>query len=220
MEKITLEEKYILEYIKTMISELKEGKYTVNNARYHHNSSYNNAASICRYGILTLNDLHRLKIKKFSEEFLKVMSDTTSHVNGNEQISLSVVGLTDLYPDESEFFPECPIEVDFIISSSIPAARHSRHYGNEYLSRGSISNKDIKSVDTRLLKMIELMEQGTKLPNYHPEELIKKFNCLKDIALVIKETNLNIPIREMSDNQEYLLNIDKISKNPQLILKK
>lgn len=47
------------------------------------------------------------------------MSDTESHVNGKNSVSLSVIGLKDLYPNEVEYNPFSPNLVDFLITSDI-----------------------------------------------------------------------------------------------------
>ena len=49
--------------------------------------------------------------------------------------------------------------------------------------------------------------------------LIDKYNQLKNIAITLKTMKLNIPVREMSNNNNYGLDIDKLSKTPKLVLK-
>lgn len=141
------------------------------------------------------------------------MDDTDSHVNGIDSISLSVVGLTDLYRDEFEYDPYNPTQVDFNISSDVKAHRLTTHYGNEFLCNDSISIDKLRSVDIRLLELIKLSEKG-----YSIRDIIDKYNCLKDIALAIKQSNLDIPFREMSSDN-LTMDIDKVSVTPKLILK-
>lgn len=220
MNTITLEEKYILEYIKDILNETKLGTTSVNNAIYHHNTNYCDAASICKYGILSIEDQKKLGIKNYSEDFLKTMDDIESHINGNNGISLAVMGLKDLYPDENEYNPYKPGLVDFIISKEIKTYRIPLHYGNEFLSYQSISNDKIRAVDIRLLLLIEIIEKRNYLNNFSITSTIEKYNHLKNIALTIKQLNLNIPLREMSYQDNTLLDIDKLSTAKTLILKK
>lgn len=220
METIILEEKYILEYIKSIINDLKDTPYYIKDDTYHHNTNYESASSIIKHGILTMNDLHKLNIINFTEESLIRTSDTTSHINGNDKISLSMANLTDLYPDELEFISASPISVDFLVSRTVHAYRNAAHYGNEFLATRSIPNDKLLSVDTRLLNLISILETNQTVFICPIENLINDFNCLKDIALSLKQSKLNIPLREMSDNKQYTMNLDKLSKNPRLVLKK
>lgn len=212
MKEIKLEEKYILEYIKYMISSFKMKPIEVNNAKYHHNTSYSNVPLVLKHGILSVSEQNRLGIKKYSPEILNLWSDIESHINGIDSISLSVVGLTDLYANEFEYDPFSPIDVDFNISNDIRAGRSSIHYGNEFLCYESIGVDKIKSIDIRLLQLIE------KEKNFTIKYIISRYNFLRDIALTLKQNNLDIPFREMS-NDTSSLDITKVSEMPKLILK-
>ena len=210
---ILLEEKYILEYIRDMLITFKTKPVEVNNAKYHHNSDYSKASIILKHGILTISELNRLGIKQYSPEKLKIMSDTDSHINGIDSISLSVTGLTDLYRDEFEYDPFDSSKIDFRISNDIRTRRDSTHYGNEYLHQGSIPNDKIKSVDIRLLK---LLKENQSIANI--KFIIDKYNCLRDIALTIKENKLDIPFRDMS-KENLTMDIEELSQTAKLILK-
>ena len=155
MDNILLSETDVLEYVSDTLSDIKYNGREVFNAKYHHNTDYKDASSICKYGILTLEDLNRQGIRNDSDEFLKIMSDTESHVNGKNAVSLCVVGLKDLYPNEDEYNPFSPNLVDFLVTSDIKVSRSSIHYGNEFLSFHSIKKEELKSIDIRLLKLIQ-----------------------------------------------------------------
>lgn len=212
MKQIKLEEKYVLEYIKYMISSFKMKPIEINNAKYHHNASYSDTPLVLKHGILSVLELNRLGIKKYSPEILNLWNDLESHINGIDSISLSVVGLKDLYKDEFEYDPFSPTKVDLNISSDISTLRSSIHYGNEFLCYENIGIDKIKSIDIRLLELIE------KRKDFTIKDVINKYNYLKDIALAIKENNLDIPFREMS-NDNCALDITKVSEMPKLILK-
>ncbi|MBE6139750.1 MAG: hypothetical protein E7174_04580 [Firmicutes bacterium] len=217
MNKLLLEEKYILEYIRDTINDFKIQPVNVSNNKYHHNSNYKDAPLIIKYGILSLLELNRLGIKKYSKEILKLMDDTESHINGIDSVSLSIVGLPDLDMKKDEYNPFHSNEVDFTISDDIRTRRNSKHYDNEFLCYNSISVDKLKSVDIRLLNLIKSKERYTDY--YSIEQIIDKYNCLGDIASQLRESNLDIPFREMSiDN--LTMDIDKVSNTPKLILKK
>lgn len=205
-----IEEKYICEYIFDKLNKLKNKNIIIEDARYHHNTNYNDVSSILQYGILSMQSISDLKIKNYSDEILKIMDDTNSHINGKNGISLSVVGLNDLYRDEFEYDSSNPDKIDLLITSEIKASRNSTHYGNEFISYNDITSNMIKSIDIRLLKYIESSKNVS--------EIIKKYNCLKEIAISLKKYELDIPIREMSSGN-MSLDIDKLIEEPVLKIK-
>ena len=218
MDKILLEGKYILEYIKDILHDTKIKKEEIKDAKYHHNSSYKNASSICHYGILTIQDLVNKGLVNYSDDFLEIMDDQDSHVNGINAISLSITGLKDLYHNEIEYNPFSPIYVDFLITNEIFASRRTIHYGNEFLHNGSLGIDKLRSVDIRLINLIKNIKT-TPDNNNEIKEIIENFNQLHNIAISMRESNLDIPIREMSDSEYFSLDKDKLSSMPKLILK-
>ena len=217
MANVILEEKYILEYIKTLLNEYRVSTREVKNAKFHHNTDYEYAASVCRNGILTLNDLVSKKVFDYDEKQMQVFADIESHANGIDGISLSIPGMTDLYIGEWEYDPFEPKHVDFLVSSDIVAGRSAVNYGNEYITRNSISIDKLRAVDVRLLELIKMYE-ARDINTENIKTIINKYNSLKDIALAMKETKLDIPFREMSKTQ-IEFDIDKLSKTPKLLLK-
>lgn len=216
MDNISLKKEEILEYIQTNINDLKIKSIEVSNAKYHHNTSYLDAPLILKYGILPLIELNRLNIRNYSEDFLNLMNDTESHINGNNAISLAVVGLDDIYPKEDVFNPLSSNNVDFIITSDIRTYRTTTHYGNEFLHFGNITIDKLRAIDIRMLELINNIKKNSTVENI--KELITKYNALKHIALSIKQSNLEIPFRDMS-NENLTLDIDKVINNKKLILK-
>lgn len=219
MNTILLEEKYILEYIKDTIHSSKTGQVAINKARYHHNTEYCDAPSVCHHGILTMSDLKNIGIKNYNEDFFQKMDDIESHINGIGAVSLSVVGLQDLYDGEEEYDPFTPSRVDFLVSSEIKAGRSAIHYGNEFLSQESISVDKLRSIDIRLLKLVEMIESGYSSGSITIQSAIEKYNHLKVIALAMKHAQLDIPLREMSYHDNHSMDISKLSSNPRLVLK-
>ena len=214
MESILLEKKHALEYIKKSLYSLKKEFVVIDNAKFHHNTSYKNAPSICKYGILTLSDLKKIGIDNYSESFLNILNDTESHVNGIHSVSLSIPGLKDIRHDEFEYNPFLEDKVDFLIDSNVHALRSSTHYGNEYLVNRSILTSEIKSIDIRLLYLIE-----KKLNDNDIQELVNKYNYLREISKVLVKDNLKISLREMSFSDNFSIDSDELSSYPKLILK-
>lgn len=216
MNEIYIDEKNVLEYIEDTLSSFKLGKYKINDAKYHHNTSYKDAPSIIENGILSLRDINDLRIRKYSKDRLEILSDITSHVNGNDGISLSVPYLDDLYEDEFEYDPFNMYNVDFLVSSDIKASRNSIHYGNEFISYERIFPEKLRSVDIRLLTYLNSIKNKPNLDKII--NLIHNFNSIKDIALALYDMNLYMPFREMSYSDSEM-DVKKIANMPKLIVK-
>lgn len=217
MSYIELDDEHLIEYITDMISTFRENVLYVQNARYHHTTKYKDAASVCKYGILTLEDLNRWGIRNDSPEFIRRMDDIDSHINGADGISLAVVGLPDIYPDEHEYNPYEPTRVDFLVSSDVRARRVSTHYGNEFIHTGSINLADIESVDIRILELIRKSQEiGIGIPHSLLKEI---YNYLIEISIALTNNGYNIPLREMSEYEGYKLNLVKASKTEKIKIK-
>ena len=213
MNEVLLEEKYVLEYIRYTLNDIMIGTSDVTDAKYHHNTQYLLTKSIIKHGILSLEELNKLGIRNYTNDTLKVMDDIESHINGKTGISLSIVGLTDLYRDEEEYDPYDSSLVDLLVSSDIKAARNSCHYGNEFISKRIITPNNIKSVDIRLLQYIESDRYQSI------DDIISEYNSLRKIALSIIKRNLDIKFREMSDGNGDIFDIDRLSNIPKIKIK-
>lgn len=117
-------------------------------------------------------------------------------------------------------------EAQCIVMESMKITKHEQSNikadsdnGNEFLSQKSISVDKLRSIDIRLLKLIEMIESGYLSDSYIIQNAIEKYNYLREVALVMKSNQLDIPLREMSHHQNYSLDINKLSSNPKLALK-
>lgn len=219
MEKVIIEEKHVPEYVMDILSDCKTGrKEEVKHAKFHHNTIYESAANILRYGILPLRELNRLGLRHDSEKFLELMDDIESHVNGIEGVSLFVTGLNDAAPDKFIFNSESNAHVDFLVTSDVEAGRCGTNYDDEYICRRPITPELLRAMDIRLLSYAKEVIQHSD-NNKNVIGLIERYNCLKEIALTLKETGLEIPFREVSDDNS-VLDADRVSNIPALTLKK
>lgn len=215
-EKI-IREKYALEYIRDILSTYSYALKNVDNAKYHHNAPYKDAPLIIKYGVLSMENINKFGIRSYSEDDLILMDDRESHVNGRNGVSLSIVGLTDLYAGEEEYDPFTTEMIDFLIDNNIRAFRSTIHYGNEFVSEGKITSDKIKSADIRLIKYIQdLLKKGCG----NIEDAVNKYNNLILMSKEIINSNKDIQIREMSDGFNKTIDTLKISEEPRLILKK
>ena len=215
-EKI-IREKYALEYIRDILSTYSYALKNVDNAKYHHNAPYKDAPLIIKYGVLSMENINKFGIRSYSEDDLILMDDRESHVNGRNGVSLSIVGLTDLYAGEEEYDPFTTEMIDFLFVFNIRAFRSTIHYGNEFVSEGKITSDKIKSADIRLIKYIQdLLKKGRG----NIEDAVNKYNNLILMSKEIINSNKDIQIREMSDGFNKTIDTLKISEEPRLILKK
>ena len=205
MSDIKLDRCDVVDYVKNTLDNSKTNFDHLTGAKYHHNTKYCDASSVIRFGILTMSELNRLKLRHDSPESLKIMNDTLSQVNGLNGVSLAVTGLDDLYPDEDEFDPFLSDAVDFRIADTLSPrpGRDSTKYGNEFIYRGIIKPEEFRAIDIRILEYIE--------------ELKNNYNNLLDMLKVLKDANLDIPVRETFGG--FSIDKEKMSECPRIVIK-
>lgn len=213
-----IEQKYALEYIKENLESLKRGNVEAKNYLYHHNTAYKDAPLIVEHGLLSFKDIQKRGIKEFTDQQMELVSDINSHINGDDGISFAVVGLTDLYKDEFEYDPKCSNAVDFLVSDELSFCRLTTHYGNEFISYNPVSPDYFKSVDIRLIRLIKEILEGRSQTSV--QEAVDNYNYLIQTANAMQTFNLDIPLREMSFEDNTRLDIDKLSVQNTLKLKK
>ena len=217
MNEVIIKEKYILEYIRDM---LYACSYAIKNIddnayQYHHNTAYEYAPSIIKYGILSIEELNSLGIRSYSKDYLKFIDDIESHVNGKDGISLSVTGLTDLYKDEDEFDPYQSNIVDFLVDENIKTVRNTTHYGNEFISENKISNDKIISADIRIINYINTLSEKDGKAIF---SVINKYNQIIMMSKEILRYNRNMQMREMSEGVNRKIDVEKMSEMPRLLM--
>lgn len=217
MNEVIIKEKYILEYIRNM---LYACSYAIKNIddnayQYHHNTAYEYAPSIIKYGILSIEELNSLGIRSYSKDYLKFIDDIESHVNGKDGISLSVTGLTDLYKDEDEFDPCQSNIVDFLVDENIKTVRNTTHYGNEFISENKISSDKIVSADIRIINYINNLSEKDGKAIF---SVINKYNQIIMMSKEILRHNRNMQMREMSEGVNRKIDVEKMSEMPRLLM--
>lgn len=217
MNEVIIKEKYILEYIRNMlyacscaIKNIDDNAY-----QYHHNTAYEYAPSIIKYGILSIEELNSLGIRSYSKDYLKFIDDIESHVNGKDGISLSVTGLTDLYKDEDEYDPCQSNIVDFLVDENIKTVRNTTHYGNEFISENKISNDRIISADIRIINYINNLGEKDGKAIF---SVINKYNQIIMMSKEILRHNRDMQMREMSEGVNRKIDVEKMSEMPRLLM--
>lgn len=220
MSDIKLDRCDVVNYVKNTLNNSKTNFDEVTDAKYHHNTKYCDASSVIRLGILTMSELNKLKLRHDSPESLKVMNDTLSQVNGLDGVSLAVTGLDDLYPDEDEFDPFLSDAVDFRIADTLSPrpGRDSTKYGNEFIYRGIIKPEEFRAIDIRILEYIEQLENNvSNMGSRSIEELKNNYNNLLDMLKVLKDANLDVPVRETFGG--FSIDKEKMSECPRIVIK-
>lgn len=221
MQRILLESEHVLDYVEDNITSCLTSKAIIEDDKFHHNTKYKDAVSVIENGLLSPSELNKLGVEGFDDNVIKTMGDIESHANGSESISLAVVGLDDLKPDEFEYDPFSEKQVDILITSDIVARRVTTNYGNEYLSDESIDVDKFRAIDTRLLAFVQTIREktGEEAFDSSVSELIHNYNKLRDMAILLKRKKLDVPLREMSGNDAMAIDVDKISNMPKVKIK-
>ena len=213
MDNLEVNTNEIFDFIIDTLYETRMELSMVDNIKFHHNTSYQNAPLVCEYGILTLLDLNKFGIRNDSKELLERYNDIESHINGTDGISLAVMGLTDLYKDESEYNPFEPRFVDITLSDELTAYRNTYHYGNEYICNKSIGVDKIQTIDMRIIEYIDRCRTNEDL-----KELIDMYNNSIKISKTINQNNLSILLREMSYNDKFIIDTKKLALAKHIII--
>lgn len=221
IKEVIINESEVEKFVKKIINSAKTQPVNVENALYHHNTKYEYAPFNIRNGLMSVMMLQKYGRVNYTEEQLSAFENDCYNVNGIYCISLSKVGLDDKYrEDEDEYDPLTGMYPDFLISSEVFARRKYKNYFNEFVADDIILPEHFKAIDTRLIRICNDEEKRFRFNSREEKLRILKenYNQLSEIAKAMKETGLNIPLREMSYEDNMALDIDKVSKFPKISL--
>lgn len=221
IKEIIIKESEVEKFVKEIINSAKTQPVNVENALYHHNTKYEYVPFNIRNGLMSVMMLQKYGRVNYTEEQLSAFENDCYNVNGIYCISLSKVGLADQYSDnDEEYNPLKGNMPDILISSDIFARRRPKNYFNEYLADDIILPDKFKAIDVRIIKVSENNEKVYRWPSREARilDLKKMYNGLSEIAIAIKEMNLDIPLREMSYEDNMVLDIDKVASFPKISL--
>jgi hypothetical protein len=185
---------------------------------FHHNISYKDAPNSIKFGLLSYKLQKLVKNKQITQKEYALFTDEC-HVNGIDRISIASTDSEDIDKNKFNYNPYSSNMVDIIISKDVPASRNTKNYSNEYLVKDIISQKYFKSMDIRLLQIINDIKKSVDITEL--EYLILKMIECYNYLIILADTMINynyqkIPIREMSDNKIVDLDVKKLSKLPLL----
>lgn len=225
---IKVDENTIYNVIRESVYDCVANPIDIEDIKFHHNLHIESIPSALKYGLLSKEMKAKIiENRKLTEYELYKFSDE-HYVNGKDNISLAstIEDLSMMYKDEVLYNTYKTTLSSIIVSKSVRAGRNAKNYFNEFLVPDIIPVELFNSIEIRLIKLFTSKEL-TKLSK---EEQIKKvleaYEALREIALTLKQNNLNIPLRESSNvmcneesNNAITLNPQKIIEMPKLVLK-
>lgn len=202
----------------------------ITDKKFHHRLNIKSLPIVLQHGLLSNKLKAKIIEKRNLTEKEKFVFSDECHVNGYDYVSVSSVeeDLSKMYKDEDLWDTYLGIDPDIIISSRIDAKKNTINYFNEYIVQDKIPVEMFNSIDMKLLKIMDYnffnKEQNKK------EEKIKMmleyYNYLREVAIILKQNNLNIPLRETSEvanENEYdkalTLDCQKVIQLPKITLK-
>lgn len=192
MEKeILVEKDQVFKLIKENIYSCVVDKIELDDRKYHHNTKIESVSGILKTGLLSTRARRRLFDKRELTDEEEYKLEDEFYVNGADHISLSSmdVDFSQKYKDEDVYNPYYTASPDIIISKDIETYWNPTNYYNEYLVNEKIPVELFKSIEVKIFKAME--KRDTKA-------VLEYYNEIRKIALVLKELNLDIPVRESS----------------------
>lgn len=214
---ICIDEDMLYEFIKLNLHSCRVSSRIIENSKYHHQTKIERIPNMLKNGILSKNKFSELEGRDLTDDEISIYSDDC-HVNGTDYVSVSSMDLdfSTMGKDEYYWDPIDSLESGIVVSSDIRAFRVTKNYFNEFLVEGGIYPSSFSAIDTKVLKIYT--NRFYRGEESKTDRMLRHYHTLKDIALSLKEDNLDIPLREVSD-EVITLDIDKVIKLPSLKLK-
>lgn len=206
-------------------------KIMLDDIKYHHNLKPKDVPNVLKYGLLSkINQVTLIEKRELTEKEIFLFSDE-DHVNGLNNISLSNMqdDFDEMYRDEIIYNAYCTSNPDIIISKDVKAHRSAITYFNEWLAEDEIPVNMFNCINIRIIKFIEelLLKNENMLNDNSLKLVLDYYKYVREIAITMKQLNILIPFREVSDvtnvNEEntksLTLNLDKIEQLPIINIK-
>lgn len=186
----------------------------ISDTKYHHQTDIKQLPSILKYGILSKDEFNRVYNMKLTEKESIIFCDEC-HTNGLTRVSVSSmdVDFSQIYRDEFYWDSSDFAQADIIVSKDIKAFRYTINFFNEFLVEKGIPVDKFNCIDLKILKAYsdEIYEKIKNTKENRIKKMVCYYNYLYEIALCLINGNLDIPIREVSE--------EKITLDPQKIIK-
>lgn len=198
--------------------------------KFHHNLKMKSIPSVLKYGLLSREKKARIiENRELTEEEIYRFSDD-HFACGKDHISLASTeeDLSEMFDYECFYNTYNKNLSSIIVSKNIKSTRNAINNYNEFLVENIIPVEFFNSIEIRLLKLFDKKHNiiGINTDEERVKYILKSYEILREIAVTLKENNLDIPLRESSNvmcNEEshnaITLNPEKVIEMPKLILK-
>lgn len=202
----------------------------VNDTKFHHQINIEHVPSAIEYGLLSKRKyVNEVEKRELTEHEIFIFSDEY-HVNGLDHISLSTMDMDfkKIYRNEgiwNTYETVCP---DIIVSKNVKAHMSTQNYFNEFITSNEVPTSMFNCIDVRILRIINhpSISLMCKTREDRIKYMLEYYERVREIALKMKEKQLDIPLREVSeihklgeDDKALTLDVDKVINMPKLILK-
>ena len=202
----------------------------IEDTKFHHQINIKRVPDAIEYGLLSKKKyVEKVENRKLTEKEIFIFNDDC-HVNGLDHISISTMDL-DLHQmskKEELWGTYNTTDPDIIVSKDVKSRKVTVNYFNEFLVEDEIPTDMFNCIDVRILRIIDHTSLSLKCATREDRinYLLEYYEGIRKIALALKEKNLNIPLREVSeinklgeDDKALTLDINKVIEMPRLILK-
>ena len=224
---IKVDESTIYSVIREAVYSCIDKPINIDDIKFHHNLHIEAIPSVLKHGLLSNKQKARIiENRELTDHEIFIYSDE-HYANGADYISLASTeeDLSMMYEHEKLYNTYNTNLSSIIVSKKVKGTRNAANNFNEYLVQDMIPTKLFNSIELRLFKLFSV-----DFPFIPEEEKIKMtlqaYEAVREIALTLKQNNLDIPLRESSNvmcneesNNAITLNPEKIIKMPKLILK-
>lgn len=203
---------------------------TVEDTKFHHQINIEHLPSAIEHGILSKrNYVHRVENRELTDHEIYIFSDE-DHVNGLDHVSMSTMDMdfSKIYRNEGIWGTYCTVCPTIVISKKVKTHMATQTYFNEFIVENEIPVDLFNSIDVRILRIMNHDSLSLMCPTKEDriKYMLKYYEGLREVALKMKEKNLNIPLREVSeiynlgeDEKANTLDVEKVIELPKLILK-
>ena len=230
LSKINVDVNNVYSVVKENVYSCVDTPIRIDDIKFHHNLHIESIPNALKYGLLS-NEMKAkiIEIRELTEQEIFMYSDD-HYVNGKDNISLaSTMEDSSKMSSHERLYNSYQTGLSsIIVSKNVKAGRNAKNYYNEFLVQDKIPVDLFNSIEIRLLKLFnsKYAFRNAKTEEEKAKEFIKTYEVLREIAIFLKENNLDIPLRESSNvmcnedsDNAITLNPEKVIEMPKLVLK-
>jgi len=218
---ISIEKDKAYELVRENIYSCITSPVNLDNFKFIHALPMERTTSAIKNGLLSHRKLAKLQGRELTQQDY-INYAGAGHPNGVSYVSVFTrkVDFSQMYPGEILFDPFDTIEVEISLSNELKAYRDAENYYNEFLVPDEIPNKLFTGIDSKILRIknYDFHNKEANKPENRLKKLISHYNFLREIAIALRDANLDIPLREISE-EVVTLDKQKVIELPKIIVK-